>query len=65
MTNLDKLVAGVEAAHPSHQVWYVPRAVGAKLVWHARRRDGSGDILPADSSEELRELLEGEAETGV
>jgi len=53
-------VARLEADWPRWQIWTVLRAVGG-TVWCARRWDGTGPVLNADSADELAESLEAEA----
>jgi hypothetical protein len=53
-------VARLEADWPNWQIWVIHPAVGA-VVWCARRWDGSGPVLNADSANELVEDLEAEA----
>ena len=39
---------------PGWEVWWVPRATGRPVVtWHARRRDGTGEVLHAETATEL------------
>ncbi len=57
-------VSQLERDFPSHQVWYVPAAVGP-YTWCARRWDDPADTphtLHATSAAELAELLKTEAE---
>jgi hypothetical protein len=49
----------LRAAHPGHEVWWVPRAVGKPAVtWHARRR-GERQVVSAGSPGELADRLAG------
>jgi hypothetical protein len=48
----DAIVAALEREWPDWQVWVVYRAVGGP-VWCARRWDGTGETLNADSSDDL------------
>jgi len=57
MNHFPAIVAVLERDWPDYQVWYVPKAVGG-TTWCARRWDGSGDTLNADSPEHLAEYLE-------
>lgn len=58
MNHFQAIMEGLEADWPDYQVWYVPRATGKPvLTWHARRRDGSGQPLSADSPAELAAQL--------
>jgi len=52
-------LARLRADWPQWQVWTVLRAVGGTW-WCARRRDGTGRVLNADSADELVNLLEAE-----
>jgi hypothetical protein len=56
VNHFDGIVARLEAAWPEYQVWYVPKAVGG-LTWCARRWDGTGDVINADSPDELEAML--------
>jgi hypothetical protein len=56
----DETVARLKADWPQWQIWTVPRAVGG-TIWCARRWDGTGRVLNADSADELTEFLEAEA----
>jgi hypothetical protein len=61
MNQFDKIVQRLEHDWPGYQVWYVPRAVGGGPSWHARRWDAdTGDVIHADSADELGRLLEQE-----
>jgi hypothetical protein len=60
--SIDAKVAELERDWPDWQIWVVHRAVGGP-VWCARRRDGQGRVLNANSSAELVEPLEGEPGT--
>jgi len=51
-----EIVAALEAAHPDWQVWCVHRVYGGP-VYCARRWDGSGDVLNADTPEHLSEQI--------
>jgi hypothetical protein len=57
MNSLDQQVAWLEANWPQYQIWYVPRAVSPP-TWHARRWDGIGDVISADSSGALADAIE-------
>ncbi len=56
----DEIVARLEHEHPAWQVWVVHRVVGGP-VWCARRWDGSGQAVNADSPEELAGYLQEQA----
>ena len=49
--------ARLKADWPQWQIWTVLRAVGG-IIWCARRWDGTGPVLNADSADELAESLE-------
>jgi hypothetical protein len=51
-----ELVAELEAEHPDYQVWTVDRYIGGTL-YCARRRDGTGTSLNADTPGQLREYI--------
>ena len=53
-------VARLEADWPNWQIWVIHPSVGG-VVWCARRWDGRGPVLNADSANELVEDLEAEA----
>jgi hypothetical protein len=55
----DEAVARLRADWPQWQIWVVYRVVGGPL-WCARRFDGSGPVLNADSADELSDALEAE-----
>jgi hypothetical protein len=55
----DETVARLKAGWPQWQIWTVLRAVGG-TIWCARRWDGTGPVLNADSADELTESLEGD-----
>jgi hypothetical protein len=59
MNHFQAIVAALERDWPGWQVWYVPRAVGG-MTWCARRWDGTGQVLSADSPDELAEYLDAE-----
>ena len=59
MNHFQAIVAALERDWPDWQVWYVPRAVGG-MTWCARRWDGTGQVLNADSPDELDGMLEHE-----
>jgi hypothetical protein len=55
----DQSAAELSARWPGWSVWYVPRATGKPVVtWHARRKDGTGDVLHAEFADELDEAIE-------
>jgi hypothetical protein len=56
----DAIVAGLEHDWRRWQVWVVHRAT-QPLLWCARRCDGTGQAINADSPGELIDLLEQEA----
>jgi hypothetical protein len=56
----EQIVARLEADWPDWQVWMVHRVVGGP-VWCARRWDGQGQVLNAESPDELVEYLEEQA----
>ncbi len=60
MNHFQAIVAALERDWPDWQVWYVPKAIGG-MTWCARRWDGSGRVVNADSPNGLVELLEAEA----
>jgi hypothetical protein len=46
--------AQLSARWPGWSVWWVPRATGKPVVtWHARRRDGTGEVIHAETAGEL------------
>lgn len=47
----------LERDWPNFQIWVVDRVVGG-LLWCARRWDGTGQTLNAESAPELAELIE-------
>jgi hypothetical protein len=55
----DEALARLRADWPQWQIWTILRVVGGTL-WCARRRDGTGPVLNADSADELAECLEAE-----
>jgi hypothetical protein len=55
----DEALARLRADWPQWQLWVVYRAVGG-TVWCARRWDGTGPVLNADSAGELAEALAAE-----
>jgi hypothetical protein len=55
----DETLARLRADWPQWQIWVVYRVVGGTL-WCARRWDGTGPVLNADSVEELVDRLETE-----
>ena len=57
---IDETLARLRADWPQWQMWTVLRVVGGTL-WCARRWDGTGPILNADSADELVDLLDAEA----
>jgi hypothetical protein len=58
MNQFDKIVQRLEHDWPDWQVWYVPRAVSQpRILWCARRWDGIGETINADSADELAECL--------
>jgi hypothetical protein len=59
MNQFETIVAELEREWPDWQFWYVPRAVGG-TIWCARRWDGTGRVLNADSPDELAEYLAAE-----
>jgi hypothetical protein len=56
---IHETVAQLEADWPNWQIWVIYPAVGG-VVWCARRWDGSGPVLNAESANELAEDLEAE-----
>jgi hypothetical protein len=62
MNHFQAIVAALERDWPNWQVWYVPKAIGG-MTWCARRWDGQGELLNADSPDELADYLAAE-ETG-
>jgi len=50
-------IVRLELAWPGWQIWIVYRVYGGNL-WCARRHDGTGDVLNADSSAELSRMLQ-------
>ena len=56
MNYLDEAVARLEGDWPDWQCWVVHRVIGG-LVWCARRWDGTGETIHADSGDELAECL--------
>jgi hypothetical protein len=60
MNHFQVIVTGLERDWPDWQVWYVPRALGG-MTWCARRWDGTGRVLNAESADELMEYLEEQA----
>jgi hypothetical protein len=55
----EEIRAQLEAEWPGWQVWIVWRAVGGQ-TWCARRWDGTGQVLNANSAGHLAECLEEE-----
>ena len=55
----DEALARLRADWQQWQLWVVYRAVGG-IVWCARRWDGAGPVLNADSAGELAEALAAE-----
>jgi hypothetical protein len=49
----------LERDWPNYQVWVVDRVVG-RYLWCARRWDGTGETLNAESAAGLAELIEAE-----
>jgi hypothetical protein len=63
MSQFDKIVIQMERDHPDWQCWTVHRAVSQpRVLWCAKRWDGTGDVIHAGSSGELERLLEQEQE---
>ena len=56
MNHFQAIVARLESDLPDYQVWYVPKAVGG-TTWCARRWDETGDVINADSPDELVALI--------
>ena len=56
----DEALARLRAEWPQWQIWIVFRVVGG-AIWCARRWDGTGPVLNADSADELAESLGAEA----
>ena len=56
MNHFQAIVAQLEGDWPGYQIWYVPKAVGG-TTWCARRWDGTGDVINADSPDELVALI--------
>lgn len=56
MNHFQAIVAQRERDWPDHQVWYVPKAVGG-MTWYARRWDEIGDVINADSPDELEVMF--------
>jgi hypothetical protein len=55
-------VTRLEAQFPAWQIWTVHRAVSRPpTLWCARRWDGEGQVLNAESPDELVEYLEEQA----
>jgi len=52
-------VAELERDWPRWQIWVIHKAIGGQ-IWCARRWDGTGPVLNADSPDELAEYLEEE-----
>jgi hypothetical protein len=57
MNEAEQTVAWLEANRPAYQVWIVRRAT-QPAVWCARRWDETGDVLRADSADELAGLID-------
>jgi hypothetical protein len=57
--SIDAKVTELERDWPNWQIWVVHRVVGGTL-WCARRWDGSGQALNADSPDDLADYLEEE-----
>jgi hypothetical protein len=50
--------AELTARWPGWSVYWVPTATGKPVVtWHAKRRDGTGQVLHAEYPDELEALL--------
>jgi hypothetical protein len=56
VNHFEATVARLEADFPDWQCWYVPLALGG-TTWCARRWDGTGEVLNADSPDELADYL--------
>ena len=56
MNYFQATVARLESDWPDYQAWYVPKAVGG-TTWCARRWDETGDVINADSPDELEAML--------
>jgi hypothetical protein len=56
MNHFQAIVARLESDWPDYQGWYVPKAVGG-TTWCARRWDETGDVINADSPDELEAML--------
>jgi hypothetical protein len=56
MNYFQAIVARLEADWPAWHVWAVPKAVGG-TTWCARRWDETGDVINADSPDELEALI--------
>lgn len=58
---IDAAVRDLEAAWPPWQIWVVRHAVGnqhgSRTTFGARRWNGSGDVLNANTADELAQLL--------
>lgn len=51
--------AELSARWTAWMIWWVPRATGRPVVsWHAKRRDGTGEVIHAESADELDGLIE-------
>ena len=55
----DEMLARLKADWPHWQIWTILRVVGGTM-WCARRWDGTGPILNADTADELAQFLEAE-----
>ena len=56
MNHFQAIVPQLESDWPDHQVWYVPKAVGG-MTRCARRWDEKGDVINADSPDELEAMI--------
>jgi hypothetical protein len=61
MTSEQQQIAALEAEFREHQIWVVHRYIGGP-VWCARRHDGVGTSINADSADQLRAYLKEQAD---